>query len=265
MANMPYMIGVANQKGGVGKTTTAVTLAHGLALMGKKVLLMDMDAQGQAAVFLGLDKGPGISEYVRNENVQITDVAVKARANLILIPGDKSSESIVSYLKDRPFGETYMKSKLQSDVNITQFDNVIFDMAPSFDLLHIATLLTMDTVIIPTMCAFASLDGLREIMATIKEVETYGHKINFRILPTFFDRVRKEIREQYQTILQYYPDHTLPPIPTSACVSESVAMGKSIWEYCANTTAAIGYVDTKNKNVRHGGYTQLISYAGNLG
>lgn len=265
MANMPYMIGVANQKGGVGKTTTAVTLAHGLALTGKKVLLLDMDAQGQAAVFLGLDKGPGISQYIKNENVQIADVGVKARKNLILIPGDKSSEGIVTYLKDRPFGETYLRSKLQSDVNITQFDLVVFDMAPSFDLLHIASLLAMDSVVIPTMCAFASLDGLREIMATIKEVESYGHKLDYRILPTFFDRVRKEIREQYQTILTHFPKHTLPPIPTSACVSESVAMGKSVWEYCATSNAAIGYVDNKNKNVRRGGYTQLISYVNNLG
>lgn len=250
-------IGVGNQKGGVGKTTTAVALGHGLVIAGYRVLIIDMDSQGHVATFLGKDKQPGLYEFVVGKN-PLREVAVKARTNLLVIPGDKSSERVTTYLKDTPFGEKTIAKRLEEDVDINKIDVVIFDMAPSFDQKHIATLFATDLVIIPTKCEQASLDGVKELLLTVKQVQAYDHKLDFRILPTFYDQVRREVRIQYENILETFPGRTWAPIPVSTEVSESVALGKTVWEYCPTVKAVMGYPGEEHRNIYKGGYTNLL-------
>ena len=256
-------IGVANQKGGVGKTTTSVSVGHGLAIAGYKVLIIDTDPQGHVATFLGLDKAPGLLEYFR-DGKELSEVVTRARKNLAIIPGDKSSDKVVTYLKDEPFGEKVVVNRLNEDPNMGMFDVVIFDMAPSYDQLHIATLLASDVVIIPTSCTYAALDGLVEILATIKQVQAYGHDLKFRILPTYYNRIEREVRLQYGTILEKFPRHTWAPIPKSTEVTQSVAYGKTIWEYCPIVPAVRGYPSENKKNILLGGYANVIGRIQNL-
>ena len=126
---------IANQKGGVGKTTTAVTLAHGLAMAGQNTLLVDLDPQGHVAFALGVDKAPGLYRLVAEEE-PISNVIVTTRENLDIVPGDKKTEKAKRAVVISNF-PTEIIGRLFRNVG---YDVVIFDMAPSLDVLHVSAL-----------------------------------------------------------------------------------------------------------------------------
>ena len=245
------IIALANQKGGVGKTTTAVTLAHGLARLGRRVLLVDLDPQGHVAYSLGLEKTPGLYRLIC-ESEPLKELVLNVRPNLDLLPGDKNTEKVKRQITLSDFREGILADLLRETV----YDVVLIDMAPSFDVLHINGLVASDWVIIPTRPDALAIDGVKEILRTMGEISQRGHPFQgYSIMPVFFDRSTRETLTQFQEIVRVFGAHVWPPVPQDTRLREAAAYGKTAWEYAPKSPAMIGYLENR---VRVGGYVQVL-------
>ena len=245
------IIALANQKGGVGKTTTAVTLAHGLARLNREVLLVDLDPQGHVAYSLGKEKTPGLYRLIC-EGGSIKTLAQNARPNLDLLPGDKSTEKVKRQITLLDFREGILADLLKA----TRYEIILIDMAPSFDVLHINGLVASDWVIIPTRPDALAIDGVKEILKTMGEISQRGHTFQgYSILPVFFDRSTRETLTQFKEIVSVFGSHVWPPVPQDTRIREAAAFGKTAWEYTPNSPAMIGYLENRQ---RVGGYIQVL-------
>jgi chromosome partitioning protein len=234
--NTMTILTIANQKGGVGKTTTAVTLAHGLAMSGQKTLLVDLDPQGHVAFALGVDKAPGLYRLIVEEE-PLANVIVTARENLDIVPSDKKTEKakrtvVISNFPTETIGRLFKN---------VGYDVVIFDMAPSLDVLHVSALMASDWVLIPTKLDAMAIDGVNEVMRSMGEVAERSHRLGYSILPTFFDRTTRETVTQLKALVQTFNNHVWPPIPQDTKAREAPAYGMSLWEYCPRSPAVVGY------------------------
>jgi chromosome partitioning protein len=246
-----HILAFANQKGGVGKTTTAVTLSHGLALAGKRVLLVDLDPQGHVAFSMGMEKQPALYRLIcLGEN--INTLIQPARDNFDILPSDKFTEKVKRHITLSDFRETILLDLLEK----TSYDFVMLDMAPSLDVLHLNGLVASDWVIIPTRLDALAVDGVNEILSTMSEISNRGFPFEgYSILPTFFDRTTRETLTQLKEIVAMFGNKVFPPIPQDTKVREAVAYGKTLWEYSPNSAAIQGYIDG---NKHTGGYAQLL-------
>lgn len=242
----------ANQKGGVGKTTSAVTLADGLSRHKIKTLLIDLDPQGHLALSFGLDKSPGLYRLICLDE-PLEKVAVNIRPQLDLVAGDKQTEKVKRQITLSDFRENIL-SDLLADA---PYDAVLLDLAPSLDVLHLNGLIAADWVIIPTRPDALAVDGVKEILTTMAEVEQNGHRYQgYSILPTFFDRTTRETLLQFQELAGTFGEHLWPPIPQDTRVRETAAYGKTLWEYSPASTAMTGYREGRQKM---GGYKQVLA------
>lgn len=242
----------ANQKGGVGKTTAAVTLADGLARMKVRTLLVDLDPQGHLALSFGLAKSPGLYRLICLDE-PLEKVKINLRPNLDLLPGDKQTEKVKRQITLSDFRETILADLLKD----ASYDAVLLDMAPSLDVLHINGLIAADWVVIPTRLDALAVDGVKEILTTMAEINRSGHRYRgYSILPTFFDRTTRETFLQFQELVKVFGDHLWPPIPQDTRVRETTAYGKTLWEYAPHSTAMEGYREGKQKM---GGFRQVLS------
>jgi chromosome partitioning protein len=247
------IITFANQKGGVGKTTLAVTLAHGLALAGKKTLLVDLDPQGHVAFSLGIDKSPGLYRLICMEE-SIQNIIINARPNLDIIPGDKNTEKVKRQITLTDFRETVLADILHK----TNYDYILIDLAPSLDVLHINGLVASDWIVIPTRLEAMAVDGVKEVLLTLGEIIQRGHPIDgYCIIPTFFDRTTRETLTQFQDIVRAFGKYVWAPIPQDTHVRESAAYGKTIWEYAPHTSSIKGL---KEEHHFLGGYQQTLNH-----
>ncbi|MDR3573434.1 MAG: ParA family protein [Anaerolineaceae bacterium] len=245
------IIAFANQKGGVGKTTTAVTLAAGLARQGYKTLLVDLDPQGHVAFCLGLEKNPGLYRLIVMEE-PLHKIFIPARPNLDVLASDKRTEKVKRHITLSDFREGILADILRA----TAYHVILIDMAPSMDVLHVNGLVASDWVIIPTRLDALAVDGVKEILLTMGEVGQRGHPFQgYSILPTFFDRTTRETLAQFQDVTRTFGNRVWPPIPQDTRVREASAYGKTLWEYSPDSPAILGYIEGKQ---RLGGYKQTL-------
>lgn len=247
------IIAFANQKGGVGKTTTAITLAAGLAEKGYRTLLVDLDPQGHVAFALGLEKKPALYQLICLDQ-PLTSLVIEARPNLDILPGNKLSEKVKRHITLSDFRESILADIFKK----TPYDFVLLDMAPSLDVLHINGLVASDWVVIPTRLDAMAVDGVKEVLLTMGEIAHKGHHFKgYFILPTFFERITKETLTQFQEIVGAFGSKVWPPIPRDTRVRESSAYGKTPWEYAPLSSAICGY---ESKRGRIGGYAQALDH-----
>ena len=241
----------ANQKGGVGKTTSAVTLADGLARLKKRCLLVDLDPQGHLALSFGLDKSPGLYRLVCLDE-PLESVAQTVRPNLDLVSGDKQTEMVKRQITLSDFRETILRDILAD----SDYDVALLDMAPSLDVLHLNGLIAADWVVIPTRMDALSVDGVKEILATMAEISRSGHRYRgYSILPTFFDRTTLETMIQFEQVTKVFGENVWPPIPQDTRVRETSAYGQTLWEYSPGSSSMEGFVDGRT---HLGGYRQVL-------
>lgn len=246
-----HVIAFANQKGGVGKTTCAVTLAAGLARMKMRVLLIDLDPQGHTALSLGFSKSSGLYKFLSLEE-PLDTLVLHARPNLDLLAGDKFSEKVKRQIALMDFRQTILSDHLTG----LNYDVVFLDMAPSLDLLHINGLMASDWVIIPTRLDMLSIDGVKEILLTMAELSQSGKCYRgYSILPTFFERTTKETLVQFRELVIAFGEHVWPPIPQDASVRAASAQGKTLWEASHSSPALTGF---KNGRQFQGGFNQVL-------
>jgi chromosome partitioning protein len=241
---MTAVIAIANQKGGVGKTTTAVSLAHGLALKGKEVLLIDLDPQGQSAVSLGMKAEPGAYYLLTPPPGGVITVKQwirKAREHLWLIPGDISTNASQALINAEGRSSSYIADQLRPLIkNGMGLDYIIFDTAPSVGGIQERAIWASDMVLVPTATEFLAADGVRKIyeaMAKLKNEQGWKGNV-LGILPTFYDEQTRESRIQLDEYRKIFTDLMLSPIHRTTLLRECPAEGRTIFEVETVTEAA---------------------------
>ena len=225
-----------NQKGGVGKSTLAVSIGHALAMRGFKCLVVDLDSQANLAVFLGLQPAPGIFRLLVGKE-PILDVIVKTgREKLDLLPSDKETATAKMVLSGQNFRERALADPLG---NINDYDYCLLDGAPSIDVLHVAALVASDYLLVPCAVEFASVVGLGQVMASLAEVQEQGYHVRLLgIVPTFFDEVTNESRTVLSMLQNRFGQAIYPPVHRDTKLREAPAFSQTIWEYAPKARAA---------------------------
>ena len=241
---MTTVIAVSNQKGGVGKTTTAVSLAHGLTLRGKEVLLIDLDPQGQSAVSLGMKAEPGTYYLLTPPPggvITVTQWLRKAREHLWLIPGDISTNASQAQINAEGRPVSYIASQLRPLFkNGLGLDYIIFDTAPSVGGIQERAIWASDLVLVPAATEFLSADGARkiiEMMATLQTEKEWKGKV-LGILPTFYDEQTRESKTQLEEYRKVFGKLVMQPIHRATVLRECPAEGRTIFEVESNSESA---------------------------
>lgn len=236
------MIAVVNQKGGVGKTTTTVNLAHALALSGKPVTAIDLDPQGHLSASLGVDAQQvcGIDEVLL-EGAPIDDSLMAVREGLRLIPaGPRLGE--MELLSEGGARRGY---RLR-DAATGRFDDqafVLLDCPPASGLLLMNALIAADEVIMPVVGDYLGLRGLSHLMQTLSKLEhTSGRMLRQWIVLTRFHARRRLTKDVLDKLLQYFPGKVLAtPIRETVALAESPSFGQTIFEYSHRSHGAADY------------------------
>ena len=222
---------IANQKGGVGKTTTAVTLGHGLTLANKKVLLIDFDPQGHVAVKLGIEPANNIFKWLIAESGQSVIVQT-GRNNLFIVPGHKKTAVVQTMLIADRHPINFVKNEVKELTRGLGLDYIIFDTSPSVGGLQESAIFASDYLIIPTGCNFLSVESIGQTLDTskyLRESQGWDGRL-IGILPTFLDERVKESTTVYDEVKAKFNGLTLSPIHTSAALAECPAEGITIFE-----------------------------------
>lgn len=248
---MGKIIAIANQKGGVGKTTTSVNLAASLGVLEKKVLLIDADPQANASSGLGID-----IETVENGTYEILEhtatpeqaILKTSSPNLDIIPAHIDLVAIEIELVDKENREYMLKNSLESVKD--NYDFILIDCAPSLGLITLNALTAADSVMIPIQCEYFALEGLGKLLNTIKSVQKI-HNASLDIeglLLTMYDsrlRLSNQVVEEVRTHFNEMVFKTI--IQRNTRLSEAPSYGESIIAYDATSRGAKNYLSLANE------------------
>ncbi|WP_416827907.1 ParA family protein [Ectobacillus polymachus] len=253
---MGKIISIANQKGGVGKTTTSVNLGAALAQLGKKVLLVDIDAQGNATTGVGLEKSE-LKQCVYNILVEDEDVRdiIKPTAmeGLFVIPATIQLAGAEIELVPTISREVRLKRALQPVRE--EYDYIIIDCPPSLGLLTINALTASDSVIIPVQCEYYALEGLSQLLNTVRLVQKHLNKSLAiqGVLLTMLDARTNLGLQVIDEVKKYFRDKVYRSIiPRNIRLSEAPSHGKPILLYDAKSKGAEVYLDLAKEVIAGG-------------
>ena len=251
---MGKIIAIANQKGGVGKTTTSVNLAASLGVLEKKVLLIDADPQANASSGLGIDvESVEIGSYqVLEHSATPEEATVSCSApNVSVIPAHIDLVAIEIELVDKENREYMLKTALESVKD--KYDYILIDCAPSLGLLTLNALTAADSVVIPIQCEYFALEGLGKLLNTIKSVQKI-HNPNLDIeglLLTMYDsrlRLSNQVVEEVQKHFNNMVFETI--IQRNIKLSEAPSFGESIINYDATSKGATNYLSLAEEIIK---------------
>lgn len=242
---MSRIIAIANQKGGVGKTTTAINLSACLAEAGKKILIVDFDPQGNATSGLGFEK-ESMDKTVYDlllGNSSIGECIIKeVQKNLDVLPSNIDLSGAEIELMDEPGNHILLKKKIDTIRN--KYDYIIIDCPPSLSLLTINALTAADTVLVPIQCEYYALEGLTQILKTIDLVKRrMNPKLELEgVVFTMYDARTNLSLEVVENVKQYL-NRTIYKtiIPRNVRLAEAPSHGKPINLYDTRSTGAESY------------------------
>ena len=251
---MGKIIAIANQKGGVGKTTTSVNLAASLGVLEKKILLIDADPQANATSGLGIDV-----EEVENGTYQLLEHSVKAEdaiqktnsPNLDIIPAHIDLVAIEIELVDQENRESMLKRAITPLKEL--YDYILIDCAPSLGLLTLNALTASDSVIIPIQCEYFALEGLGKLLNTIKSVQKlHNNKLDIEgLLLTMYDsrlRLSNQVVDEVKKHFDQMVFETI--IQRNVRLSEAPSYGESIINYDASSKGASNYLSLAHEIIK---------------
>ena len=234
-------IAIANRKGGVGKTTTAVNVAAGLALAGNKVLLIDTDTQGHCSRLLGVDPPAGLAELI-DGTVTPEKALITAREGLYLLAGNRNLEGISRLISREGINpQLYLSKRLKQFDG--QYDFIIVDTAPGFSELNINVFFYVNEVMVPVSLEVLSIEGLIAFRQEIEQIQEYADVQIKYIVPTFVDHRIKITEEIFKQLKDSFPDILTNSIHYSVKLKESPGWGKTIFEYSVKERVSYDYAD----------------------
>ncbi|MCB1591794.1 MAG: ParA family protein [Alphaproteobacteria bacterium] len=242
---MPRLLAVANQKGGVGKTTTAINLSTALCAVGKKVLLIDLDPQGNATTGLGIKRGD-IQRSIYDvlfDDAEVEDVAKRTRVRgLWVVPSSIHLAGAEIELVTAPYREFRLKNALRKDL---PYDYVIVDCPPSLNLLTLNAFVAVESLIVPLQCEFYALEGLSHLTKTIRRVrKSLNHDLDIQgIVLTMVDRRNKLSRQVMEDVRKFFGDKVYETtIPRNVRLSEAPSYGLPAIIYDMKSPGAQAYI-----------------------
>jgi chromosome partitioning protein len=244
---MSRVIAIANQKGGVGKTTTAINLGAGLAIAERRTLIVDMDPQGNATSGMGIDRSQlaGSVYDVLVEEASIAEVRVE-KVHFPLLDVVPSSQDLVGAeveLVDRPGREVILRNALGGIRD--EYEFVLLDCPPSLGLLTLNTLAAADTVLIPIQCEFYALEGLSQLLNTVRLVQqNLNPKLQVEgVLLTMYDQRLNLSRQVAEEAKEYFGSRVFESvIPRNVRLAEAPSFGKPIVLYDVLSAGAQSYL-----------------------
>ena len=252
---MGKIIAISNQKGGVGKTTTSINLAAGLGYLGKKVLLVDFDPQGNATQGVGANsKGNKLSVYnLIMESYKVKDIRKKLDFPPIdVVPSNISlAGADLQMVKYEVGKELLLKKKLDEVRN--EYDFIIIDCPPSLGLLTTNALTAADSVFIPIQCEYYALEGVTQLLTTIRLVQQlFNPKLTIEgVLLTMYDARTKLSCEVQQEVRKHFKEKVYRNyIPRNVKLSESPSRGMTIFEYDVRCDGAKAYAGLASEVVK---------------
>jgi chromosome partitioning protein len=255
---MSRVIAIANQKGGVGKTTTAINLGAGLAVAEKRTLIIDMDPQGNATSGLGIDRASvSASVYDLIVGDAGVDEVVRSKVHFPYLDVIPSSQDLVGAeveLVDRVNRESVLRTAVQSVRD--RYDYILVDCPPSLGLLTVNTLTAADTVLIPIQCEFYALEGLSQLLNTIRLVQqNLNPALQVEgVLLTMFDQRLNLSRQVAEEAKEYFGSRVFDAvIPRNVRLAEAPSFGKPIVLYDILSVGAQSYLALANEIIAHAG------------
>ena len=251
------VIAVTNQKGGVGKTTTAINLSDGLSRLSKKVLLIDLDPQASATVSLGVDRYSSLTIF----DVLTSDIPLK---NAIVKPKNSKIDMVISNIDmsglemrfiDNPDRDFLLSTKIEKVKK--NYDYIIFDCPPSLGLITINSLYASDSVLIPVLCQFLAIDGLTQLLNTIKIVQN-KKRVNNKslliegILLTMLDKRVNSSWQIVNEIKECFGEKVFKTIITTNVKAQiAPSLGKPVIAYAKHSPAAKQYMQLSKEVVNN--------------
>ncbi|MBW1711252.1 MAG: ParA family protein [Deltaproteobacteria bacterium] len=253
---MSQIITIANQKGGVGKTTTAVNLAACLAAAEKKVLLIDADPQANATSGLGIDR-ESVSLSLYHFLIQDLELDQVAKSTMLpkltVIPASQDLIGAEVELVNQPGRHNYLARKLQPLDG--EFDYLIIDCPPSLQLMTINALCAARDLLIPLQCEYYALEGLSQLIRTFRLIrQRYNQNLNIRgILLTMFDTRNRLSHQVAEEVHKHFPDRVFKTvIPRNVRLSESPSHGQPIILYDIRSSGASAYLALAKEILKQG-------------
>ncbi len=254
---------VANQKGGVGKTTTAVNIAAALAMGGLKVLVIDLDPQGNACTALGIDREELAGMYeVLVKDLPLSDVVMKVAGfpHLECAPADVELAAAEINMVGFVSRESRLKLALEKFLTEREaignrIDYVIIDCPPSLGLLTVNALTAAEEVMVPIQCEYYSLEGLTLLLKTLQQVQQMlNQRVRIStIVLTMFDSRTRLANDVANSVRQHFPNELIDvPIPRAVRVSEAPSFNQTVMTYDASSPGAIAYMTVAREIARRG-------------
>lgn len=250
---------VANQKGGVGKTTTSVNLAAALALGGLNVLVLDLDPQGNASTALGIDHEPGIpgTYEVLIEGAAIEDhlVASPEASQLRVLPATIDLAGAEIQLVSAVARENRLRKALRTYLADHPVDYVFLDCPPSLGLITLNALVAATEILIPIQCEYYALEGVSQLVRTINLVKgELNEELEVStVLLTMYDARTRLAAQVAEEVRSYFTGQTLPTvIPRSVRISEAPSYGQTVLTYHPDSAGAVSYLEAAQEIARRG-------------